>query len=126
MADHLSRIHDTQDSLNDAFPDEQLMIITQVSPWYAHIVNYIVSKKIPTWWSKHDKNVFIAKLKNYIWDEPYLFCLGADNVLRRCVAEEEHSHILQMCHSSPSGGHFSGRKTAAKVLQSGFLLAFII
>ena len=120
VADHLSRIHDTQDSLNDAFPDEQLMIISQVSPWYAHIVNYIVSKKIPTWWSKHDKNVFFAKLKNYFWDEPYLFCLGADNVLRRCVAEEEHSPILQMCHSSPSGGHFSGRKTAAKVLQSGF------
>ena len=45
MADHLSRIHDTQDSLNDAFPDEQLMTISQVSPWYAHIVNYIVSKK---------------------------------------------------------------------------------
>ena len=41
-------------------------------------------------------------------------------MLRRCVAEEEQSYILQMCHLSPSGGHFLGRKTAAKVLQSGF------
>ena len=105
---------------HDAFPDKQLMTISQVSPWYPHIVNYIVSKKIITLWSKHDKNVFFKKLKNYFWDEPYLFCLGANNVLRRCVAEEEQSHILQMCHSSPSEGHFSGRKTATKILQLGF------
>ena len=48
VADHLSRIHDTQDFLNDVFPDEQLVTISQVSLWYAHIVNYIVSKKIST------------------------------------------------------------------------------
>ncbi|XP_022152369.1 uncharacterized protein K02A2.6-like [Momordica charantia] len=37
-----------------------------------------------------------------------------------CVAEHEQKEILEACHKFPYGGHFAGRKTAAKVLQSGF------
>ena len=41
-------------------------------------------------------------------------------MLRRCVAHPETLDILAHCHTLHSGGHHSGRKTAAKVLQCGF------
>ena len=56
----------------------------------------------------------------YIWDDPHLFKIGADNLLRRCVTQEEAKSILWHCHNSPCGGHYGGNKTTTKVLQSGF------
>ncbi|CAA7392252.1 unnamed protein product [Spirodela intermedia] len=51
VADHLSRLSDTGINaapLQDAFQDEQLMAAQhQPSPWYAHIVNFLVSRKTP-------------------------------------------------------------------------------
>ena len=58
-------------------------------------------------------------MKHYIWDEPYLFKRCADQLLRRCVPQEETHSVLRHCHSSAYRGHFGGDKTAAKVLQSG-------
>ena len=41
-------------------------------------------------------------------------------IIRRCVPENEQSKIMNECHASPYGGHFSGERTAHKILQSGF------
>ena len=49
-----------------------------------------------------------------------MFHVGADQIIRRCVPEEEQEHILAMCHSSLCGGHFASRKMGVNVLQSGF------
>ena len=57
--------------------------------------------------------------KKYFWDEPYLFRVCADHMIRRCVPEVEMKQILDACHSSPVGGHHGGARTASKVLQSG-------
>ncbi|KAJ9558521.1 hypothetical protein OSB04_013135 [Centaurea solstitialis] len=43
-----------------------------------------------------------------------------DQMIRRCVPTEETTQIIHHCHSGPCGGHFSGSRTAAKILQSGF------
>jgi len=40
--------------------------------------------------------------------------------LRRCVTKEESRSIQWHCHNSQCGGHYSGDKTTAKVLQSEF------
>jgi len=56
----------------------------------------------------------------YVWDDPHLFKIGAGQLLRRCVSNEEAKCILWHCHSSPYEGNFNGERTAAKVLQSGF------
>jgi len=55
-----------------------------------------------------------------VWDDPHLFRIGADQLLRRCVSNEKANSFLLHCHSFPYGGHFNGERTAAKVLQSGF------
>ncbi|CAA6668627.1 unnamed protein product [Spirodela intermedia] len=125
VADHLSRLSDTGINaapLQDAFPDEQLMAAQhQPSPWYAHIVNFLVSGKTPEQWDKNRKNHFFSKIRNYFWHDPDLYYLGNDQILRRCVPEEEYHSIINMCHSSNCGGHFSGRKTAAKIFSVVFI-----
>jgi hypothetical protein len=55
-----------------------------------------------------------------LWDDPYLFKVSADGLIRHCVAGTEASSIMWHCHSSAYGGHHSGERTAAKILQSGF------
>ncbi|RVW73755.1 Transposon Ty3-I Gag-Pol polyprotein [Vitis vinifera] len=43
-----------------------------------------------------------------------------DQIIRKCVPEEEQQGILSHCHENACGGHFASQKTAMKVLQSGF------
>ncbi|KAI9107427.1 hypothetical protein K1719_021464 [Acacia pycnantha] len=70
--------------------------------------------------NSHQKRKFLHEVKKYFWDEPYLFKRCPDQLIRRCVPENEQECILHCCHSSDYGGHFGGEKTAAKVFQSGF------
>ncbi|XP_052299858.1 uncharacterized protein LOC127903575 [Citrus sinensis] len=101
VADHLSRLHfDTITEslpLNESFPDEQLMNV-EVLPWYADIVNYLVTGKLPKHWTKQDKAKFFAEIKNFFWDDPYLFKYCADQIVRRCVPESEIQNLLSFCH----------------------------
>ncbi|XP_070017607.1 uncharacterized protein [Nicotiana sylvestris] len=43
-----------------------------------------------------------------------------DQMLDRCVTEEEQVQILEAFHSSPYGGHHGGARSAEKVLSCGF------
>ncbi|KAL4269575.1 hypothetical protein GQ457_HM001550 [Hibiscus cannabinus] len=139
-------IADTADEIQEGFPDEQLLSATskpagidanfiaavteliasteelteKSTPWYADFVNYIVSRILPHQLNYQGRKRFKHNAKGYFWDEPYLFKQCADQIIRRCIPEEEQQTILEQCHSAPYGGHFGGNRTAAKVLQSGF------
>ena len=123
VADHLSRLtlaHDTHSApINDEFPEESLMHLEK-APWYAHIANFLTTGEIPVEWKGQDKKYFFAKIHSYYWEEPFLFKYCADQIIRKCVPEEEQQGILTHCHESAYGGHFASQKTAMKVLQSGF------
>ncbi|CAN6465456.1 unnamed protein product [Victoria cruziana] len=126
VADHLSRVlvevEREQLLVSDTFPDEYLLGIMSATklPWYAHYCNYLVTKEIPSHWSKDQRERFLSQVRYFHWDEPDLFRYCADQVFRRCVPEEEFQSILSFCHAKACGGHYSGKKTAAKVLQSRF------
>ena len=121
VADHLSRLEGPRDEVhvNDAFPDKQLLAITDTKmvPWFTDYVNYLVAKVIPQEFSYQKKKRFFAQLKHNYWEEPILCKHYVDQVIRRCVPEDEMCSILNHCHSLPCGGHFGGQRTAAKVLQ---------
>lgn len=59
-------------------------------------------------------------MKFFIWDDRYLFKYCPDQILRRCIPDHEIKSVLSFCHDQACGGHFSGKKTAAKVLQCVF------
>jgi len=125
VADHLSRLDPDHIGLtlpiNEVFPDEHLLAINAASgPWYADIANYLASGSLPRGWPKNQRERLMAEAKYYFWDNPLLFRIGADQIIRRCIPDSEFPSVLSFCHDQACGGHFSGRKTAAKVLQCGF------
>ncbi|RVW13020.1 Pol polyprotein [Vitis vinifera] len=79
-----------------------------------------VTSEVPSEWKAQDRKHFFAKIHAYYWEEPFLFKYCADQIIRKCVPEEEQQGILSHCHESACGGHFASQKTAMKVLQSGF------
>ena len=95
-------------------------MLIQERPWFADMANFKAVGVLPDDFTWHQKKKFLYDAKQFIWDDPFLFKLGADNLLRRCVTVEEAAGILWHCHNSPYGGHFNGDRTTAKVLQSGF------
>ncbi|XP_071933215.1 uncharacterized protein [Coffea arabica] len=87
---------------------------------HLNIVNFLVTDKFPTGWPKAKRDKLRSDAKFYIWDDPYLWKRGADQIIRRCVSEVEFQSILAYCHSFACGGHFGPKRTARKVLESGF------
>jgi hypothetical protein len=125
VPDHLSKL--TMDFTEDAtpisetFPDEQLMHIAHnPAPWFADIVNYLVSSQMPLHWVQQDKIKFLSKVKTFLWDDSYLFKYCPNQIIRRCIPEFDQSNVISFCHDHACGGHFIANKTAAKILQCGF------
>ncbi|XP_058220941.1 uncharacterized protein LOC131331116 [Rhododendron vialii] len=51
----------------------------------------------------------------FSYDDPHLFKYCQDQIVRRCVPDSDQRRILEFCHSEACGGHFSSKKTSAKV-----------
>nr|KAJ0227044.1 hypothetical protein LSAT_V11C100041560 [Lactuca sativa] len=111
--------NETPISLRDEFPDEHLFSLTQSIPWYADIVNFFVTKRYPDTFTRPQKDKLKSDAKYYVWDEPYLWKHCPDQIIRRCVPQQEHQSILQLCHEFACGGHFRPSRTLRKVLECG-------
>ncbi|CAN6570913.1 unnamed protein product [Malus baccata var. baccata] len=86
VADHLSRMVHEEDAVPiiETFPDEQLMSVKVGEPWYADLVNYLVSKHVPSELVKHQCDKLKKEARFYVWDDPYLWKYCPDQVIRRC------------------------------------------
>ena len=123
VADHLSRLtyefHEDGLPINEKFPDEQLFRIDE-TPWYADIANFLATGTLPPFFTPMDKKKFLREVRNFFWEDPYVFKYCKDQIIRRCIPAQESRQVITFCHSEACGGHFSSRKTAAKILQCGF------
>ncbi|XP_058222978.1 uncharacterized protein LOC131332701 [Rhododendron vialii] len=63
----------------------------------------------------HDGQLFVVSSAPWFAD---IYC--QDQIVRHCVLDSDQRRILEFCHSEACGGHFSSKKTSAKVLQCGF------
>nr|GEU40255.1 retrovirus-related Pol polyprotein from transposon 17.6 [Tanacetum cinerariifolium] len=127
---HLSRLVNTHQNLldpkeiNKSFPLEQLNLVStrgnQSTPWFADFVNYHAGNFIVKGMSSQQKSKLFKDVKHYFWDDPYLFKICADQIIRRCVSGQKAIDILKACHSGPIEGHHGPNYTARKVFDSGF------
>ena len=79
VADHLSRLHiSSTGDISDSFPDEHLLAVSSHAPWFAHIVNFLMTRSIPKHWNRHRKDKFFHEVKYYYWKESLLFHVGYD------------------------------------------------
>ncbi|GKA12136.1 reverse transcriptase domain-containing protein [Tanacetum coccineum] len=126
-ADHLSRLENPHKDvlenkdINENFPLETLGVISSGStPWFADIANFHAGNFIVKGMSSQQKKKFFKDVKHYFWDDPYLFRICADQIIRRCVHGQEAFDILKACHEGPTGGHHGANLTAKKVFDAGF------
>nr|GEW05946.1 reverse transcriptase domain-containing protein [Tanacetum cinerariifolium] len=106
------------------FPLETLNMVSfrgdSSTPWFAHFANYHVENFVVKGMSSQQKNKFFKDVKHYFWDDPFLFKIYADQVIRRCVHGQEAVDILKAYHNGPIGGHHGLNYIAKKVFDSGF------
>nr|GEW53205.1 reverse transcriptase domain-containing protein [Tanacetum cinerariifolium] len=82
--------------------------------------NYHAGNFIVKGMSSQQKNKFFKDVKHYFWDDPFLFKICADQVIRRCVHGKEALDILEACHNGPTGGHHGANLTTKKVFDFSF------
>ncbi|GJX18871.1 reverse transcriptase domain-containing protein [Tanacetum coccineum] len=131
-ADHLSRLENPYENvfypkeINETFPLDTLNTVTSHdNQKYMSVVccrysNYHAGNFLIKGMSTQQKKKFFKDVKHYFWDDPYLFCICADQIIRRCVFGQEALEILKACHEGPTGGHHSANITAQKVFDAGF------
>ena len=89
-------------------------------PWFADLANYLADGFLRGDLTYQQKKKFFANIKHYLWDDSYLFRIGSDQVVRRCVDGRESRDVLRHCHEGPTGGHHGVLLTARKVFDAGF------
>ncbi|GKE31774.1 reverse transcriptase domain-containing protein, partial [Tanacetum coccineum] len=107
-ADYLSRLENPHQSelekkeITETFPLETLGMVTfrgdASTPWFADFANYHAGNFVVKGMSSQQKKKFFKDVKHYFWDDPYLFKVCADQVIRRCVFGQEAHDILMSCH----------------------------
>ncbi|XP_062075372.1 uncharacterized protein LOC133779425 [Humulus lupulus] len=87
--------------IKDFFPDEQLFGVNENSavPWFADFVNFLVSNIVPPELTKQQLKKFYSEVKHYYWEEPILYRHCFDQVICRCVPEDEMHSILAHYHN---------------------------
>nr|GEU78539.1 reverse transcriptase domain-containing protein [Tanacetum cinerariifolium] len=105
-------------SKQDAKPRLLRSISSGSTPWFADIANFHVGNFIKKGLTFQQKKKFFKDVKHYFWDDPYLFRVCADQIIRRCVHGQEAIDILKACHKGPTGGHHGANLTAKKVLDA--------
>nr|GEV74304.1 hypothetical protein [Tanacetum cinerariifolium] len=123
-ADHLSRLENPHQSvldkkeINETFPLETLNMVSfrgnSSTPWFVDFANYHAGNLVVKGMSSQQKKKFFKDVKHYFWDDPFLFKICADQVIRRCVHGKKAIEILKACHNGPTGGHHGPNYTAKK------------
>nr|GEY49325.1 hypothetical protein [Tanacetum cinerariifolium] len=110
--------------INETFPLEILNMVSfcgnSSTSWFADFANYHAGNFVVKGMSSQQKIKFFKDVKHYFWDDPFLFKICVDQVIRRCVHGQEAVDILKACHNGPIGGHHGLNYTAKKVFDSRF------
>ncbi|KAM1157115.1 hypothetical protein ACFX2B_027529 [Malus domestica] len=108
VAHHLSRLVHEEDSLPilETSLDEQLLSLEVSEPWYADLVNYLVTKQGPSTLDKYKRDKLRNDARFYVCNDPYLWKYCPDQIIRKCVHNSEFNSILAFYHSYACGGHF--------------------
>nr|GEV86652.1 reverse transcriptase domain-containing protein [Tanacetum cinerariifolium] len=92
-ADHLSRLENPHQNvldpkeINESFPLETLNLVStrgnSSTSWFADFKNYHAGNFVVKGMSSQQKSKFFKDVKHYFWDDPFLFKIYVDQVIRR-------------------------------------------
>eukprot|EP00253_Pinus_taeda_P032548 PITA_32548 len=113
-------ITDNAVAVEDQFLDEHLFAVTMKTLWYVDVTNYLAVGKLPKHLMPRERKLIVQCNTSFSWIRGYLFHIGADMHIRRCVREHKIYDILKAWHDGPCGGNFADYRTRHKVLQMGY------
>ena len=121
QADHLSRLSKEMGTspIDDKFIDDSLFLVTSNHDWYAGIVEFLTTQRLPVEWTKEEGRKVRVNSRHFVVICNRLFRIGGNGILRRCVSEAEVPDILTSCHDSTCEGHFLGQLTSQKIMRAG-------
>nr|GEY80781.1 hypothetical protein [Tanacetum cinerariifolium] len=103
--DHLSRLENPHQNvldpkeINESFPLETLNLVStrgnQSTSWFADFANYHARNFVVKGMSSQQKSKLFKDVKHYFWDDPFMFKIYVDQVIRRCVSGQEAIEILK-------------------------------
>ena len=65
--------------------------------------------------STKKKQILAMKIALYSLINGFLYKMGLNDILRRCVLEHEREHIMHEAHYGLAGGHFQADTTTKKI-----------
>ena len=83
------------------------------------IAQFLENGQAPDGMSMKKKQILAMKAAPYSLINGFLYKIGLDKVLHRCVLEHELGDIMSEVHHGPTGGHFQSDTTVKKIQQSG-------
>nr|GEV35391.1 reverse transcriptase domain-containing protein [Tanacetum cinerariifolium] len=126
-ADHLSRLENPhkdvfeKKDINENFPLETLgKVSSRSTSWFVDFANFHARNFIVKGMSSQQKKKFFKDVKHYFWDDPYLFRICANQIIRRCVHGQEAFDILMAYHEGPTKGHHGANFTAKTLFDASF------
>ncbi|GJU10508.1 reverse transcriptase domain-containing protein [Tanacetum coccineum] len=108
-ADHLSRLENPHANINSRTRNTETFLTklfdraqrVDSTPWFADFANYHAGNFVVKGMSSQQKNKFFKDVKHYFWDDPFLFKICADQMIRRCVHGKEAAHMYRYLYIIP-------------------------
>ena len=104
--------------VEDDLPNPHLFRIEAVLAELEEIAQFLENGQAPEGMSMKKKQILAMKAAQYSLINGFLYKMGLDDILRRCVLEHERNNIMYEAHYGPAGGHFQADTTAKKIQQS--------
>ena len=119
--DHLSRIDTGEEPtrVKDDLPDAHLFRIEAISAELEEITQLLENGQALEGMSIKKKQILAMKVAPYSLINKFLYKMGLDEIIKRCVLEHEIDNIMYKVHYGPAGGHFQADTTAKKIQQLG-------
>nr|GEV39553.1 hypothetical protein [Tanacetum cinerariifolium] len=123
--DHLSRLENPHQSvldkkeINETFPLETLNMVSfcgnSSTLWFSDFANYHAWNFVVKGMSSQQKNKFFKDVKHYFWDDPFLFKICADQVIRRLELPVS-SLVIVVCTSAMTNFQMSCLSTVSLIV----------
>ena len=106
--------------IDDMLVNDNFFMVTAKPEWYAGIVEFLTTQKLPEDWTKEKRKNVRVNSRHFAVVGHRLFRRRTDGLLKRCVSKIEVPTILVACHDIACGGHFFGQLTDQKILRARY------
>ena len=109
QADHLFRLSEKMRNspIDDMFVDDNIFVATAKPEWYAGIVEFLTTQKLPKICTNEDRRKVRVNSRH--------FAVVGHRLLRKRT-----DRLLEASHDSACGGHFFGQLTSQKILRARY------